>query len=386
MSGENGYGVALRGLFHGWPAERLFQMSAVSDYSRVAADREASAGLAWFEGIHGGGRKRRLLAALGFAPGALGRFSIHWLRRSLGGFAPEVVYAFVFRGETLEYAAWAAAENGVPLVVHVTDQISGGDAGRIDRALAGAGAVLAVTADLAAVLAGRSGRPCDIYLPCGVGPGDYLPDAGRAVKEGGGSVVRYLGSLHPPEYPDSNFGSLSEIARAVRQIRASGADIRMELFGGGERTRRLSGGIACGDAVRYLGAPGREEAASLLASADLLVIPLTFDPAGREATRHCFSAKLPGCLASGTPTLIYAPAESAISAYCRERGLGILVDQPSVEALAEVIRSVAADPAGARERAAKDRDFALRELSVESLSAGLRERLCRLVREREGAG
>ncbi|MDQ3648096.1 MAG: glycosyltransferase [Actinomycetota bacterium] len=87
-----------------------------------------------------------------------------------------------------------------------------------------------------------------------------------------------------------------------------------------------------------------------LRRADILFIGLSFASPHPEVVLTATPARLPECMAAGRPLLIHAPAASHVATYGRDEDLGVVVDQPSEEALERGIRALLDDPDGAAAR------------------------------------
>jgi glycosyltransferase involved in cell wall biosynthesis len=85
------------------------------------------------------------------------------------------------------------------------------------------------------------------------------------------------------------------------------------------------------------------EMAAALRSADVLFLPLSFQPEMRHLVETSLPTKLAEYLASGVPILVYAPPYASVSRYCRAEEFGLLVDEPGEEKLVEAIRRLATD-------------------------------------------
>lgn len=98
--------------------------------------------------------------------------------------------------------------------------------------------------------------------------------------------------------------------------------------------------------------------------ADILFLPLAFDPSIREVVRTSAPGKMGEYLASGRPVLVHAPADSYVSWYFKEHGCGSVIDEDHPEALLKGIRTLIDDDALRmryieRARIAAKRDFSL---------------------------
>ena len=116
----------------------------------------------------------------------------------------------------------------------------------------------------------------------------------------------YLGSIVPGQH----FSAIEDIAAAVVELAGAGVPVRFEIWGG-SWTRQHAETLTDGRAVVYCGRRRQADGFALLKSADLLVIPVSFDAAAFAKNRLSLPTKLAECLASGTPTLVYGPAGAA---------------------------------------------------------------------------
>jgi hypothetical protein len=80
-----------------------------------------------------------------------------------------------------------------------------------------------------------------------------------------------------------------------------------------------------------------------LATADALLIPYDFDAESFRKARYSMTSKLADCMASGTPCLVYGAAGLPVVEYARREGWGLVVDDPSLEALKRAILLLESD-------------------------------------------
>jgi glycosyltransferase involved in cell wall biosynthesis len=152
----------------------------------------------------------------------------------------------------------------------------------------------------------------------------------------------------------ANAGSLLDVAEAVAAITASGAAIRLRVYTGSTghpavaRMRDLQG-VEVLPAVPYDHVPG------VLASADVLLMPLDFDDVSVRFARLSMPTKIPEYMAAARPVLTYAPRGCAAAEYSRTGGWSWLVDERDPSQLRAALTALADDPAlrekmGARAR------------------------------------
>lgn len=138
------------------------------------------------------------------------------------------------------------------------------------------------------------------------------------------------------------WNSLVDIGHAVSEVARGGADIVFEV-----RTPQLGMSIVAQlrklDAVQVLPPLPYDEVSANLAHADLLIIPYDFDDYSVTCSRLSMPTKAAEYLASGTPILVYAPSELAITQYAVAQQWGMSVTAPSVPLLKAAISSLMED-------------------------------------------
>jgi glycosyltransferase involved in cell wall biosynthesis len=78
----------------------------------------------------------------------------------------------------------------------------------------------------------------------------------------------------------------------------------------------------------------------LQVEADVLVICLDFDPESILQAKYSMPSKLAGCMASGTPILVYGPVGSPVVEYARRESWGKVVDKRDIFVLKEAIQEL----------------------------------------------
>jgi glycosyltransferase involved in cell wall biosynthesis len=138
--------------------------------------------------------------------------------------------------------------------------------------------------------------------------------------------------------------SIVDVCRAVQGLRRRGLPVRLDIF---TPSAAAAGQLLLGsfDGVEVHAAVEDERMPEILAQADLLVLP--YDFAGRAARFACLSypTKAPAYMATGVPTLIYAPREHALTLDAREKGWAYVVDASGVDGVTRGIERLMADKA-----------------------------------------
>jgi glycosyltransferase involved in cell wall biosynthesis len=302
----------------------------------------------------------------------------HALRgRRLGGadraaaaeFAPSVVHAFNARAGVIAAAADYARITRAPLVVHWEDDEWGLRSGAwrvgprllATRALRRAAALLqpsawpfatraslrraareaagfdALTPAIARHVEERTGRAPAIVLPANPPPSEG--DAGAVLPDAlaGRELIVYTGALFPEFEADVRLGM-----RAVASLRAAHPRIAF-VHTGRVLPRYDAARIAAeegldGDSAFFLGYVPFATVRALLAAAAVLIQP----GAPRDVNRHRLPSKMQSYLASGTPTVTFAPGFAELLAD-REEVLKTETGDPAE--LADRIGELLRDPA-----------------------------------------
>jgi glycosyltransferase involved in cell wall biosynthesis len=133
--------------------------------------------------------------------------------------------------------------------------------------------------------------------------------------------------------------SILTVAQAVEYIGNEGTDIIFELQtkfipeGMKKKLENLKYTIQ-GSFLPY------EKLPEKFASADLLVLPMDFDKYNLEFIRLSMPTKVPEYLASGTPVLVFASEETALSKYAKSEEWGFVVTENRIENLIDGIKKL----------------------------------------------
>jgi glycosyltransferase involved in cell wall biosynthesis len=136
--------------------------------------------------------------------------------------------------------------------------------------------------------------------------------------------------------------SIVDVGRAVQDLRRRGHAVRLDIFTPSAAAAEQLG-LGSFEGVEVHEAMEDEKMPAILAGADLLVLP--YDFAGKAAKFACLSypTKAPAYMATGVPTLVYAPREHALVLDAREKGWACVVDTSGVDGVTSAIRRLMAD-------------------------------------------
>lgn len=380
-----GGGITLTNLFRGWPHDRLANLhedvlpddhSVCRTFYRLTEEeirwvwpfslvrawygRKKQQGLAGEGGVHGStgqgwlGSLKRLVGDGVPKRARLTPALIEWVER----FRPTLLYGFLGSLEQLTLTRALAARFKVPLVVHMMDDwpavlyrsglLSSIMGPLIQRelrcALDEARGRFAICDAMCEEYERRYGYVFRSFQNALV-PAEWLPYARTQWQTGKPFVVRYVGSI----VPDGQKESLKDIALAVASLRAAGRQIELRIHSPRRDTEYLRLLSLPSDAIMIEGPPDSPGVPHLLAQSDLLLLPYNFDARSARYIRLSLPTKAPAYMISGTPILVYAPADVATARYATREEWAYVVSEQGQQAVAQGLGHLM-DNASLRER------------------------------------
>jgi glycosyltransferase involved in cell wall biosynthesis len=208
-----------------------------------------------------------------------------------------------------------------------------------------AAVLMAISDDMSREFEARYGRAFQTFHNA-LELGAWGPTRRTTWEVGDALEVLYAGGLGV-----ANQASILDVAQAIERLATAGMGIRLTVL-----TPDLAHPVA--QALRHFAhvdlSPGirHRDMPARLAAADLLVLPLDLEGQNVQFTRFSMPTKTVEYMASGTPTLVYAPAEHAVSRYAATEGWAWVVGRREPQALADGFRALA-ESADRRERLAR---------------------------------
>ena len=141
----------------------------------------------------------------------------------------------------------------------------------------------------------------------------------------------------------ANVDSLARVTTVVSRLAEGGAPVRMRLVINSNTT--VASRLAQMTGVEFQGRIPHDAMPSFLGSCDALLLPLDFDSGSQDFARYSMPSKLPEYLASGTPVVLVAPAQLAVTEYVRRRQCGLVIDSLESEEIGQAISHLMADEA-----------------------------------------
>jgi glycosyltransferase involved in cell wall biosynthesis len=198
---------------------------------------------------------------------------------------------------------------------------------------------------------------------------DWLKHARNSWAISGTFRVVYMGTVHPL----AQLQSLVDVGRAISEMHAEGTNIRFEILIPETFTAELRRRLRGHSGVQVGVSPTSSQAASVLAGADLLVIPANFDSASFRYTRYSLPAKAIAYMISSCPVLLYAPPSMPVVEYAREERWGFVVDRRDRPRLRQAIVTLMRDEPLRRQLGLRGREVAVRNHDGKRLRAWFHE-------------
>lgn len=385
-----GAGVTLRSLFADWPRESLAQIHTddrIPDASAAASYFRLNEG----ERLTGPFLVRQAVRHLRFARGRgetgtlFGGRITPRLARWLDKVRPQVVFSQLGGLAMGHISLEIARRRNIPLVIHISDDwvkewpanvlgrrvfplthlANRAMRGVLRRAMQDAAAVTVISQEMAEGYERRYGRSSRV-LHNGVDLEAWPPrEAGPAGSPAGilysGSVFRY-----------AQLTSLEDARDAVASLRADGRAVELVI-----RTQhadsdayRHAFGSSAGTVIRDL-VPAADLGRTL-AEADVLLLPVSFDPTTIDFIRLSIPGKLAEYLASGTPVLYYGPPDVAQARFLARHGCALMVTSRDPGALRSAIARIVDDATLRRDLSLAGRHVAEQCFDIRALRATLR--------------
>jgi FkbM family methyltransferase len=167
-------------------------------------------------------------------------------------------------------------------------------------------------------------------------------------------VIRYIGALAD----DMNFSSISDIVKALENLHKQ-FPLKLEIYTWSLWKKKA---IQAFSGISYVSIHesnfSQSDYRNLLMTSNCLIVAYNFDSKSINYVRHSMANKLPECMASGVPTLVYGPIEIATVAYAASTQSVQLVTERNQEKLTWAIKELIQDPSYCQKLGQKARNFA----------------------------
>ena len=149
-------------------------------------------------------------------------------------------------------------------------------------------------------------------------------------------TITYIGAVTD----DKELFSLIDIKNAVIELNEQGYDCQFNIYTADPWKENAIKHLTWKDKIGYAGFLKKEDLPLTLTQSDLLVLPINFDENSLSYIGLSIQTKVPEYMASGTPSLVYAPSISPNSRYAREEGWGLTVEKQDHDLLVQTIKEL----------------------------------------------
>lgn len=376
----DGGGVLMGNLFAGWPRDRIADIYSqwwIAEKPEICAhyyrlpSRLSGRVAEWPR------RLREYLTGRSESLDGMASFRMtkrldQWIRQ----FAPQIVYSHLGPLWLTRLTNQVVRRFHLPLVVHINDDyisdwpVNGHEARRVfplaqilhalnERqflaSLSLAKARLAVSELMRQEYVRRYGLEFEVFtngVDPAVWPGGDLPDRNETSRC---FTLLYAGSIAA----NTNLTSLLDVAGVVSALAARNVRIRFVVTR--PTDSRVAAALEAAGPVSFVEPVPHEKMPSLLAEADLLLLPFNFDEGSVSFIRYSWPTKMPEFMISGRPILLYGPRHTAFGEYARRANWARVVDERDPSRLAAALEDLMGSPQDRRVLVDRARALVLQE-------------------------
>jgi glycosyltransferase involved in cell wall biosynthesis len=386
FNSHTGGGITLRSLFEGWPKTHLAQIYGMGH----SPDLDICENNFFLNETTAQSTSTSILSRLiRFASFIRGQneLGLIWaqvtrgLQKFVTDFEPDIIFTQLGTLTQIQLALQLSKFAQVPLAVHIADDWANGFYQRndpvsrylhyrLERDLRRALDVTAVRWGMSMPMARAyekryGGQWGYIYNPIFV---ERWPERSEPKAASGKFRLLYSGSI----IGNAQKRSLLEICEAVALLGAEGMKIELNIYTFSHYLNQQAE-LERLPFVRVHEQVPFEQLPEHLGSADLLVLPVNFDDESVNYIRYSMPGKVSEYLMSGTPTLVYGPADVVPVEYALREGWGHVVTEQGAEGLMRAIRELAASGERREELARRAREVGLRNHNAEEIRARFRQ-------------
>lgn len=280
---------------------------------------------------------------------------------------PDVIYTILGSIEMMDLVEKIRVRFGLPVVVHLMDDwraereryglLSPLRRRRLnrlfDRGMRTARGHLAISDAMADAYGAEFGVKFEAIQNV-IDSDRWLTSAKRDITAAQSARLLYAGSL----YPNVQLSSLLDIAAAVARLRAVGTEVVLDVMCPEFMIGPFRSRFAAYEGTRVVPQVPREQYFQAVCQADVLLLPVNFDPSTIRLIRYSMPTKVPEYLVSGVPILLYGPEGIAQVAYAMRQGWGLAITQRSPELLEDGIKRIIDDRSLRRDLVARAQNAA----------------------------
>ncbi len=291
-----------------------------------------------------------ILRSYGASFGVDGRIS-NELADYIRQFQPQIIFTTLGDLSFIRLTRKISKEFNIPISVQIcddwmSDQYVRGSFGRymltkLDRELrdifACAGARFSICRTMSDAYLKRYGTKF-MPLPVPVTCAEWQGETNATDRDNGAFVILYAGAIHK----FAQLQGLIEISLAVERIENQGVNASFHILTPPGFILQYAKYFTAKN-CRLLPYETRESQIEEIKNADMLVIPVNFDPESLRFIRYSMPAKLAAYMASGIPILMYGPNEVPPIIEAQQDGFAHCVCEQNHDKLVSAIRELLTD-------------------------------------------
>jgi glycosyltransferase involved in cell wall biosynthesis len=316
----------------------------------------------------------------------LSRRLVHWIEAA----RPDVIYTILGSIEMMELVEMIRARFDLPVVVHLMDDwraereryglLSPFRRQRLNRlfdySMRKAKGHLAISDAMASVYGAEYGIRFEPIQNV-IDSDQWLKSARRDIAPRQPARLLYAGSI----YEKVQLSSLIGIAAAVQRLRARKVAVALDVMAPDFMVAPFRKKLEAFDGTHVVPQVPRERYFAALCDADVLLLPVNFEPSAVRMVRYSMPTKVPEYLVSGVPILLYAPSGIAQVDYAAQAGWGLTVTEQEPAVLDAAIERIVGDRALRQQLVRNARETAAARHDPTSVRTAFREVLTRVCGE-----
>ena len=191
--------------------------------------------------------------------------------------------------------------------------------------------------------------------------------------------IVYMGTVKV----DKELQSLVDLKDILLTLNSRGHNLRLSLYGPEEYTPIVSKYLETYPVIKYSGFFPAEEKFQTLKNADLLVLPLNFDQRSTNYLGYSFQTKVPEYMASGTPVLMYGPAENPNVRYATKYKWAAIVDKQDKNQLASTLQKLVTNQGWREQLGRRARELALKKHNANTIRPKFHQTIMKVVNTKQ---
>ena len=185
----------------------------------------------------------------------------------------------------------------------------------------------------------------------------------KSQKQAGNFVIRYIGGIAN----DMNFLSLGDFIEAINNLPQE-LSVKLEIYTMKHWLDKAKNAFSKFPCVSInLSNFTDEEYRKLLCNSDALLIAYNFDQKSINYTKYSLANKLPECLASGSPVVIYGSPEVATVGLMKDSDAVKTITERNLEKIKTVIRELVTNSELCQQLGIKGRQFAQQNFNAQQI-------------------